>query len=165
MAASKKKAETATASKKTSKKAMVKRRAATIEKRQAKLKEKLLVQLEKMPVVEFATKRAGASSSTYYRWINEDPMFARAAQQALDTGVQYINDMAESKLISGIAKEDRTMIIFWLKNRHHAYTDKQLHTHVIPESPLTEERKREIAEALQNWNKPHDDDNAYTVYD
>jgi len=149
MATPKRKKEIASVNKKTSKKAVV--------------KEKLLVQLEKMPVVEVAAKRSGTSSSTYYRWINEDPMFARAAQQALDSGIQYINDVAESKVISGIFSGDRTMVTFWLKKRHKNYTDKQIQVHEVVDKPLTEERKKEIAEALKNWITPQDDDDAYTV--
>lgn len=140
-----------------------KKRKKTIVSRQKAVKEKVLAELEKMPIIEVAVKKAGISSSTYYRWLKEDSVFARAASHAYDCGVQYINDIAESKVITGVFNGDKTMVIFWLKNRHKKYTDKQLQVHEIVDSPLTEERKKQIAEALKNWSTPPDDSEPYIV--
>lgn len=137
----------------TKKKSPAKKRADTITKRQQKLKEKVLMELEQIPIIEVASKKAGASSSTYYRWVKEDYIFARAAEESLQRGLQHINDVAESKVVTGIYNNDKTLIIFWLKNRHRNYADKQHHIHQIPdENPLTEERKRQIAEAVKAWS-------------
>lgn len=137
----------------TKKKSPAKKRADTIAKRQQKLKEKVLMELEQIPIIEVASKKAGASSSTYYRWVKEDYIFARAAEESLQRGLQHINDVAESKVVTGIYNNDKTLIIFWLKNRHRNYADKQHHIHQIPdENPLTEERKRQIAEAVKAWS-------------
>lgn len=136
------------------KKSAAKKRADTIAKRQQQLKEKVLKELEQIPIIEVAAKKAGASASTYYRWINEDYVFAQAARESLTSGLQHINDVAESKVVTGIYNGDKTFIIFWLKNRHQNYADKQHHIHQIPEDhPLTEERKQQIAEAMMAWDE------------
>jgi len=142
-----------------SKKTAAKKRADTIAKRQQKLKEEVLKQLESIPIIEVATKKAGTSSSTYYRWMDEDSIFARAARESLDRGLRHLNDVAESKVVSGIYNNDKTFIIFWLKNRHKNYADKQHHIHQIPDdNPLTEERKQEIADAMRAWAEPETGD-------
>ena len=147
------------AKKKVGKKQSAKKRAETIALRQQKEKEKVLEELEKMPIVEVAVKKAGSSSSTFYRWKQEDSIFSRAATEALNKGLQHMNDVAESKVISGIYGNDKTYVIFWLKNRHKNYTDKQHHTHEIPEHlPLTEERKEQIANAMRAWSESADED-------
>jgi len=73
--------------------------------------------------------------------------------------------VAKSKVISGIHKNDKTMVIFWLKNRHISFSDKRYHEHYFREEakkndPLTEERKKEIADALKAWCEPPDKDEA-----
>ena len=155
-----------TAKKKVDKKQSAKKRADTIAVRQQKEKEKVLEELEKMPIIEVAVKKAGSSSSTFYRWKQEDPIFARAAVEALNKGLQHMNDVAESKVISGIYGNDKTYVIFWLKNRHKNYTDKQHHTHEMPEHlPLTEERKEQIANAMRAWSEPVDEDELDSDYE
>ena len=147
------------AKKKVGKKQSAKKRADTIAVRQQKEKERVLEELEKMPIVEVAVKKAGSSSSTFYRWKQEDSIFSRAATEALNKGLQHMNDVAESKVISGIYGNDKTYVIFWLKNRHKNYTDKQHHTHEIPEHPpLTEERKQQIADTMRAWSEPEEED-------
>ncbi|MEK7595369.1 MAG: hypothetical protein AAB443_02115 [Patescibacteria group bacterium] len=85
-------------------------------------KDRLLAELEKMPVVEVACKRTGICRATYYRWINEDKAFSQSARIAQIEGIKLINDAMESTLIS-LALENRSMgaIRFWLENRHADY--------------------------------------------
>lgn len=90
-------------------------------KNQPKVKQKLLSELERIPIIEIACKRTGVARSTFYRWVEGDDGFRDEVQQALEKGVDVINDMAESKLINGI-KEDRwPAIFFWLRHNHPKY--------------------------------------------
>jgi predicted site-specific integrase-resolvase len=77
----------------------------------------LLEALAEAPLTEMACKRAGISRATYYRWYKEDKEFARAAQEAILLGDDRINNLAESKLVGLINKEDLRAIQFWLRNR------------------------------------------------
>ncbi len=85
-------------------------------------KDRLLAELEKMPVVEVACKRTGIGRATYYRWLKEDKTFSLSARVAQIEGIKLINDAMESTLIS-LALENRSMgaIRFWLENRHADY--------------------------------------------
>ena len=90
-------------------------------KNQPKVKQKLLSELERIPIVEIACKRAGVARSTYYRWIDSDDDFREEVQQALEKGADIINDMAESKLINGIKEDKPQFVFFWLRHNHPKY--------------------------------------------
>ena len=96
----------------------------TIEVRKTKDKELLLEQLRKTPIVQVACQKTNVGRATYYRWRKEDKEFSRMADNALAEGNLLVNDMAESQLISAIKDKNLGAIIFWLKNRHPAYTTK-----------------------------------------
>src|SRR5438552_3470142 len=83
----------------------------TIEARQQKEKEQLLEQLRKMPIVQIACEKLGIARSTYYRWRKEDPVFSNQADSAIDYGIKFMNDMAESQLLSSIRDKNMTGII------------------------------------------------------
>ena len=93
-------------------------------------KEKLVVELEKCPIVQVACQRLGIGRATYYKWRTEDVAFMRAADTAIRRGVTFINDLAESKVIKGIQDDNITFTIFWLKHRHAAYSEKMMHRHL-----------------------------------
>lgn len=95
-----------------------------------KMQEKLLLQLEKYPIIQAACERAGVGRATYYKWRTEDKEFMKRADQMLNEGIKFINDLAESKLIRNIQDGQNTAIIFWLKNRNKAYSEKALHKHM-----------------------------------
>jgi len=46
-------------------------------------KELLLEHLEKTPIVQIACEKSGIGRSTYYRWLQSDPLFAKKAKKAL----------------------------------------------------------------------------------
>lgn len=100
----------------------------------------LLEELEKMPVIEVACKRVGVGRSTFYRWKQEDSVFDRQADVALDKGIALINDAMESKLISLGLEGSIHAIKFWLINRHEGY--KPAHIAIA-------ERRLEMAEEKQ----------------
>lgn len=95
-----------------------------IEKRQDKLKEKLIEQFKKTPIVEIACGKVAIGRATYYRWKKEDEEFAQVAEEALLEGKLLINDMAESQLISEIKNKNMTAIIFWLKHNHPSFSTR-----------------------------------------
>ena len=95
-----------------------------ITKRQQEMKELLITQLKKTPIIQVACEKIGLARSTYYRWCKDDQDFDFEANQALNRGKQLVNDMAESQLISAIRNQHMTAIIFWLKHHHKDYTTK-----------------------------------------
>jgi len=64
---------------------------------------------------------SGVHRSTYYRWRENDSDFDKEADSALEQGVDLVNDLAESKVISGIKKDQMPAIRFWLQHNHPKY--------------------------------------------
>ena len=91
---------------------------AAIGKRQKEAKKKVLDALQEIPIVEYACRKAGIGRTTYYRWYNEDRIFANNCDEALKYGNEHINDLSESQLIQLIRKEKLPAIAMWLK--HHS---------------------------------------------
>jgi predicted DNA binding protein len=116
-----------------------------------KQKQLLLEQLHKTPIIQIACEKVGVSRATYYRWRKEDAEFTKESDKAIIDGSLFINDMAESQLISAIRDKNLTAIIFWLKNHHKIYTTKvELSGRVeIDNEPLTPEQEALIKKALQ----------------
>lgn len=112
------------------------------------LKQKLIDQLKKTPVIEVACKKEGIARATFYRWRKQDPIFAEEADFALNEGSQLINDMAESQLITAIKDGNLTGIIFWLKNHHKQYAPKLEITAKTYSLPLTDDQKELIRKSL-----------------
>lgn len=95
-----------------------------IEDRQKKERALLLETFKKTPIIQLACEKAGVGRATYYRWRHDDSEFALQADLALEESVGLMNDLAESQLLSAIKEKNITAIIFWLKNRHKAYTNR-----------------------------------------
>ncbi len=93
---------------------------------QKKDKQKLITQLQKMPIVEVACKNVGIPRATYYRWRQADTKFVEACDEAIEQSSGMVSDMAESQLISAIKEKNMTAIIFWLKHHHARYTARLL---------------------------------------
>ena len=87
-------------------------------------KEKLLKALrETQGLIYHACKKAGnISRSTYYRYMKEDPEFAKAVEDIKEAQIDYV----EGELIKNIAQGKETSIIFYLKSKakKRGYTDK-----------------------------------------
>lgn len=112
-------------------------------------KEKVIQQLKKTPIIQVCCKKVGISRATFYRWKNEDKKFAKEAESSIEEGLNLINDMAESQLISSIKEGNLTGIIFWLKNHHRQYSPKLEVTTKDVDLPLTEEQKILIKKSLE----------------
>src|SRR3989344_4955114 len=113
---------------------------------------KLVVQqLKKNPIIQFVCERSGVSRATFYRWQKEDADFTKEVNEAIKEGVALVSDVAESQLLSAIKDKNMTAIIFWLKNRHAAYTTRvEVNANVkqITEK-LTPEQESIVREALR----------------
>ena len=61
--------------------------------------------------------------STYYRWLENDPDFGQAVQEAREEKLDFIED----QLLEKIAEGDTTAIIFALKTlaKHRGYVERQ----------------------------------------
>lgn len=122
----------------------------TIQTRISTNKKLLLEQLETVPIVQVACEKTGIGRSTYYRWRQQDKDFARRADETILSGKLFINDMAESQLISQIKDKNMTAIIFWLKYNHPSYGNRLEVTHLSGESSeLSPEEIKAVEEALQ----------------
>ncbi len=77
----------------------------TVQQRQGKNKKSLLNTLKEMPIIEVAVKRVGISRDTYYRWRQDDQEFFQQSEDAILQGIEFINDMSESQLITLIREK------------------------------------------------------------
>jgi hypothetical protein len=84
-------------------------------------KRKLILEIEKNPIITYACQKVGVSRATFYRWKDEDADFTTEIEDAQSRGYDYLNDFAEGKLISKIKNEDGPSIRFWLVSNHNRY--------------------------------------------
>ena len=87
-------------------------------------KESLLKALEQsLGVVTVACKKADIPRSTYYKWLNEDPKFAKQVQDIENVAL----DFAESQLHKQIADNSTAATIFYLKTKgkQRGYIERQ----------------------------------------
>lgn len=123
----------------------------TVSKRMAEDKKAVLEQLRKLPIVQVACQKANIGRASYYRWLNQDKRFAKEAEEAIAEGVEMINDLSESQLITAIKNQNFSAVRFWLMNRHKAYTNKVevLERGNSINQELTAEQKKIVREALR----------------
>lgn len=82
------------------------------------LVEKLLEELEKHGIIQYACDKNGISRNTFYRWMKEDQVFLERVNESVSLGVGGLNDMALSNLVNGIKNKDMATTKFWLIHRH-----------------------------------------------
>ncbi len=123
----------------------------TVIKRMAEDKKAILEQLRKLPIVQVACQKASVGRASYYRWLKQDKKFAKEAEEAIAEGVEMINDLSESQLITAIKNQNFSAVRFWLQNRHKAYTNKVevLERGNSINQELTAEQKKIVREALR----------------
>jgi hypothetical protein len=95
-----------------------------VDEKQIKQKADIIEALKLMPIVEYACKKAGLGRTNYYRFRKSDQVFAQAADESINEGTAFVNDMAESGLLQGIKKQEFPSIAFWLKHRHPKFASK-----------------------------------------
>jgi len=120
-------------------------------KKSDKLKEILLDQLHKTPIIEAACQKAGISRMTFYRWKEKDPEFTKKVEEALQEGRLLVNDLAESQLISAVKDRNLSAITYWLKHHHPSYTTRVEISGSLRQlrEELTDEEAEMIADALK----------------
>ena len=114
-----------------------------------KTKEAIIEQLRKTPIVQIACEKASVARATFYRWRKADKVFAQTVDKALSEGINLVNEMAESQLISAIKNQNMTAIMFWLKHHKQVYSNRlEIKGKVVTEYELSENEKEMIKKAL-----------------
>lgn len=138
---------------------MSKKKNKTIDDRIVKNKKAILEQLKKLPIVQVACQRISVGRATYYRWRKDDEDFAKQSDEAIAEGIDIVNDLSESQLITMVKNQNFPAIRFWLQNRHKAYTNKIAVSEEVKSDnlSLTKEQKEIMKDAL--WlASPHTND-------
>lgn len=99
----------------------IKKRKATISKRQKIQREILLAELRKNSVMTVACQKAGIPRSTIYRWMKEDSTFLNLIEDVSSEGRDTINDMAESVVIKKVREENLHAAKYWLSHNKERY--------------------------------------------
>jgi hypothetical protein len=87
-------------------------------------KESLLAALEQsLGVVTVACKKADIPRSTYYKWLNEDNIFAKEVKDIENIALDFV----ESKLFENIRDGKTSEMIFYLKTKgkSRGYIERQ----------------------------------------
>ena|SRR3989344_1971213 len=90
-------------------------------KKSDELKNAIIEQLRKTPIIQIGCEKLNISRMSFYRWKNEDEEFARQVDDALLDGHLLVNDLAESQLISAIKDRNMSAVMAWLKHHHPSY--------------------------------------------
>jgi len=86
-----------------------------------RIKKKFLEEMSEFPSVSRACQKCDISRQSFYRWCKEDSNFKSSYEESLKRGVESINDLAESKLISKINNGELPAIKLWLENNKKEY--------------------------------------------
>ena len=122
----------------------------TIEARQARDKESLLVLLRKMPILQVACEQTDIGRSTVYRWRESDEPFRKAMDEAITEGEAYLTDISESQLVTLIRDKHFGAIKLYLQHHHSKYANKieLLSRLTVEDEPLTPEQEALVRKAL-----------------
>lgn len=91
--------------------------------RKARDKRKMIEALAECRLVILAVKQVGISRATYYRWRDEDPVFAADADNSIQIGKQKLYETAEGVVMKKLQAEDTRAAIFVLRRLHPDYKD------------------------------------------
>ncbi|MEN9551959.1 MAG: hypothetical protein RI935_336 [Candidatus Parcubacteria bacterium] len=89
-----------------------------------KVQDQFLEELAKVPIVQVACEKCRLSRNSVYRWRKEDKTFEKKMDEALASGVAFVNDMSESQLLTLIKEKNYSAISFWLRHRNDNYKDR-----------------------------------------
>lgn len=122
-------------------------------KKSEELKEAILEQLRKTPIIQIVCEKLNISRMSFYRWKMEDEEFARKIDEALLDGQLLVNDLAESQLISAVKDRNMSAVMSWLKHHHPSYrTRVQIEGTVNTIQELSDEQKELVRKALELAN-------------
>ncbi len=115
-----------------------------------KSKDLIVEGLKKTPIIQLVCEKNGIGRTTFYRWKKEDKKFSELVDKAFLEGRLFINDIAESQLISGIKDKSMQAIFFWLRNNHPVYADKlELKGKIEHAHELSKEQKQIVKQAIK----------------
>jgi hypothetical protein len=89
-----------------------------------RVKQLLLEELKKKPVVEVACAKVGVGRTTFYEWKQKDKKFAEAIDMAMRFGKDFISDIAEMQLLNAIKSGDFRAVSMWLKTHRQEYRNR-----------------------------------------
>jgi hypothetical protein len=115
-------------------------------------------QLKAIPNISIACEKVGLSRNTIYRWCHEDPEFKKRLDDALRTGVDSINDLAESKLINHINQGNLQAIRYWLDNNKKNYARPRPKDFWDSIALANEDRVTQIIITTAKNNPPNEED-------
>jgi hypothetical protein len=114
-----------------------------------KFQDQFFAELEKIPIVQVACEKTSLSRNSVYRWRKEDKLFAQKMDEALAKGVELVNDMSESQLLTLIKEKSFPALSFWLRHRNKNYKDKLEVTTKEVNEKLTTEQAKVVKKALK----------------
>lgn len=139
-----------------------KKMAKTIRERQKTEKQQLLEALEESPNLGQALTRVGINRSTYYRWRQDDQVFALNADNAMWNGREKTADMVEMSLLGKARDGSVQAQKIYLEHNHPRYKRYGLFDTEETDGKLSLERQEQIAKAMKNWfYKPSSDDSQF----
>lgn len=127
------------------------KKAETIRQNQKAKKKKLLEILEESSNIGAALARVGIDRSTYSRWRANDQKFSLDASNAIAEGIERTADNVELSLLNGARNGDVRAQKYYLDHNHERYKRSEDR---VPDNPLTEKRKAEIANCMMAWSRP-----------
>lgn len=86
-----------------------------------RIRHKFIQELQNTPIVQVACDKLGVSRNTYYRWLKQDPAFAKESAEALSMGEARVNDIAESNILRFIQQQNFKATTYWLGHRHEKF--------------------------------------------
>lgn len=127
-------------------------KASTIKVRQDKQKQALLEQLRRLPVREVAYDKVGVTRMTVSRWRKVSKKFTDEMDAAMNEGIEFMNGLGESQLISLMRQGKFEAIRFWLQNNHRGYSNKLELSGTVgtQEIPMTKAEKAARFQALKH---------------
>jgi hypothetical protein len=112
-------------------------------------KKLIIEQLKKTPIIQLVCDRCNVGKSTYYRWRQDDAEFKKNSDEAMKDGVELINDLSESQLITLIKEKNFPAIQLWLRQHHPDYSNRlDVRATIEKEDPMTPEQEALIRKVL-----------------
>jgi len=140
-----------------------------------KTKKKVIEELEKFGNVFYACKKNGISTSTYYRWFENNKDFKKKAKAAIMIGQKNFVDLAENGLISNVGNKDQRAIEYALSHlskRYRKHNESNVvivhrrdNFNPISQKEITLEDLLEKADRQAEENRAKWDANAQIIWD
>lgn len=104
--------------------------------------------------MQIACEKTSIGRSSYYRWLEDYPDFAKRANEAIKDGESLVSDMAESQLLAAIRDGNLGAVEFWLKSHHKNYTNRiEITSNKSNDEELSPDQQKLIKKALAVLSK------------